>query len=158
MISMKKIFDYLLIATLLIGTAVSFSSCKDDDKENENIPVNNGGGTGTTNGGGTGTTNGDGTGTTNGDGTGTTSSTYNIIGTWKWSDGRDYSLLTLNSNGTFIWTDVDYTYGTDTEYGAYTYSNGVLTFFVNDEIDTLRIKWLNANSFQDEDGDIWVRQ
>lgn len=142
MISMKKIFNYLLIATLLIGTAVSFSSCKDDDKENENIPVNNGGGTGTTNGGGT----------------GTTSSTYSIIGTWKWSDGRDYSLLTLNSNGTFIWTDVDYTYGTDTEYGAYTYSNGVLTFFVNDEIDTLRIKWLNANSFQDEDGDIWVRQ
>ena len=61
MISMKNIFNYLLIATLLIGTAVSFSSCKDDDKENENIPVNNGGGTGTT------------------------SSTYNIIGTWKCS-------------------------------------------------------------------------
>lgn len=130
MISMKKIFNYLLIATLLIGTAVSFSSCKDDDKENENSPVNNG----------------------------TTSSTYNIIGTWKWSDGRDYTLLTLNSNGTCIWTDVDYTYGTDTDYGTYTYSNGVLTFYVDGEIETLRIKWLNANSFQDEDGDIWVRQ
>ena len=33
MISMKKIFNYLLIATLLIGTAVSFNSCKDDDEE-----------------------------------------------------------------------------------------------------------------------------
>ena len=142
MISMKKIFNYLLIATLLIGTAVSFSSCKDDDKENENIPVNNGGGTGTT----------------NGDGTGTTSSTYNIIGTWKCSYGSDYTLLTLNSNGTCIWTDVDYTYGTDTDYGTYTYSNGVLTFYYDDEIETLRIKWLNANSFQDEDGDIWYRQ
>lgn len=30
---MKKIFNYLLIATLLIGTAVSFSSCKDDDED-----------------------------------------------------------------------------------------------------------------------------
>ena len=147
---MKKIFDYLLIATLLIGTAVSFSSCNDDDKENENIPVNNGGGTGTTN--------GDGTGTTNGDGTGTTSSTYNIIGTWKWSDGKDYSLLTLNSNGTFIWTDVDYTYGTDTDYGTYTYSNGVLTIYCDGERETIGIKWLNANSFQDEDGEIWYRQ
>lgn len=33
MISMKKIFNYLLIATLLISTAVSFNSCKDDDEE-----------------------------------------------------------------------------------------------------------------------------
>ena len=66
--------------------------------------------------------------------------------------------MTLNSNGTCIWTDVDYTYGTDTDYGTYTYSNGVLTFYYDDEIETLRIKWLNANSFQDEDGDIWYRQ
>ena len=35
MISMKKIFNYLLIATLLIGTAVSFSSCKDDDEDED---------------------------------------------------------------------------------------------------------------------------
>lgn len=122
MISMKKIFNYLLIATLLIGTAVSFSSCKDDDKENENSP------------------------------------TYNIIGTWKNTYDSGYTLLTLNSNGTCIWTDVDYIDGTYTDYGTYTYSNGVLTFYVDGEIGTLRIKWLNANSIQDEDGDIWVRQ
>ena len=30
---MKKIFNYILIVTLLIGTAVSFGSCKDDDEE-----------------------------------------------------------------------------------------------------------------------------
>lgn len=30
---MKKIFNYLFIATLLIGTAVSFNSCKDDDDD-----------------------------------------------------------------------------------------------------------------------------
>ena len=30
---MKKIFNYLLIVTLLLGTAVSFNSCKDDDEE-----------------------------------------------------------------------------------------------------------------------------
>ena len=30
---MKKIFNYLLIVTLLIGTAVSFGSCKDDDED-----------------------------------------------------------------------------------------------------------------------------
>ena len=33
---MKKIFNYLLIVTLLIGTAVSFGSCKDDDEEDSN--------------------------------------------------------------------------------------------------------------------------
>ena len=142
MISMKKIFNYLLIATLLIGTAVSFSSCKDDDKENENIPVNNGGGTGTTNGGGT----------------GTTSSTYNIIGTWKCSYDSGYTLLTLNSDGTCVWTDVDYTYGKEYDYCSYTYSNGVLTFNFDGERETIGIKWLNANSFQDEDGEIWYRQ
>lgn len=134
MISMKKIFNYLLIATLLIGTAVSFSSCKDDDKENENIPVNNGGGTGTT------------------------SSTYNIIGTWKCSYDSGYTLLTLNSDGTCVWTDVDYTYGKEYEYCSYTYSNGVLTFNFDGERETIGIKWLNANSFQDEDGEIWYRQ
>ena len=130
MISMKKIFNYLLIATLLIGTAVSFSSCKDDDKENENSPVNNG----------------------------TTSSTYNIIGTWKNTYDSGYTLLTLNSNGTCICKDVDYTYGTYTDYATYTYSNGVITFYDNGEIETYRIKWLNANSFQYEDGEIWYRQ
>ena len=30
---MKKVFNYLLIVTLLLGTAVSFNSCKDDDEE-----------------------------------------------------------------------------------------------------------------------------
>ena len=30
---MKKVFNYLLIVTLLIGTAVSFGSCKDDDED-----------------------------------------------------------------------------------------------------------------------------
>lgn len=30
---MKKIFNYLLIVTLLVGTAVSFGSCKDDDED-----------------------------------------------------------------------------------------------------------------------------
>lgn len=134
MISMKKIFNYLLIATLLIGTAVSFSSCKDDDEENENIPVNNGGGTGTT------------------------SSTYNIIGTWKCSYDSGYTLLTLNSDGTCVWTDVSYTYGKEYDYGSYTYSNGVLTFKFDGERETIGIKWLNANSFQDEDGEIWYRQ
>ena len=134
MISMKKFFIYLLIATLLIGTAVSFSSCKDDDKENENIPVNNGGGTGTT------------------------SSTYNIIGTWKCSYDSGYTLLTLNSDGTCVWTDVDYTYGKEYDYCSYTYSNGVLTFNFDGERETIGIKWLNANSFQDEDGEIWYRQ
>ena len=134
MISMKKFFNYLLIATLLIGTAVSFSSCKDDDKENENIPVNNGGGTGTT------------------------SSTYNIIGTWKCSYDSGYTLLTLNSDGTCVWTDVDYTYGKEYDYCSYTYSNGVLTFNFDGERETIGIKWLNANSFQDEDGEIWYRQ
>lgn len=34
---MKKFFNYLLIATLLIGTAVSFNSCKDDDEEHSII-------------------------------------------------------------------------------------------------------------------------
>ena len=130
MISMKKFFNYLLIATLLIGTAVSFSSCKDDDKENENSPVNNG----------------------------TTSSTYNIIGTWKCSYDSGYTLLTLNSDGTCVWTDVDYTYGKEYDYCSYTYSNGVLTFNFDGERETIGIKWLNANSFQDEDGEIWYRQ
>ena len=33
---MKKVFNYLLIVTLLLGTAVSFNSCKDDDDEDSN--------------------------------------------------------------------------------------------------------------------------
>ena len=68
--------------------------------------------------------------------------------------------MQLNSNGTLILTEVD-TYGTDTDYGTYTYSNGILTLFFSDDIETVRIKWLNADSFQfqdEEDGDIWVRQ
>lgn len=36
---MKKIFNYLLIVTLLLGTAVSFNSCKDDDEDSNKSKI-----------------------------------------------------------------------------------------------------------------------
>ena len=142
MISMKKIFNYLLIATLLIGTAVSFSSCKDDDKENENIPVNNGGGTGTTNGGGT----------------GTTSSTYNIIGTWKCSVNGWTTYWTFNADGTGTWQEYETGAADDAYRFTYTFANNTIIEYYSYGTETTTIRWVDKNHFIDEDDDHWYRQ
>lgn len=115
---MKKIFNYLLIVTLLIGTAVSFSSCKDDDDD------------------------------------------YKIAGVWKWTDaGGDYAVITLNEDGSCIYFDYDTEYGSDTEYGRYSYGSGsnYITFYIGDESENWTISWVDKNHIV-MDGDHWYRQ
>ena len=131
---MKKIFNYLLIATLLIGTAVSFSSCKDDDKENENIPVNNGGGTGTT------------------------SSTYNIIGTWKCSGNGWTTYWTFNADGTGTWQEYETGAADDAYRFTYTFANNTIIEYYSYDTETTTIRWVDKNHFIDEDDDHWYRQ
>ena len=116
---MKKVFNYLLIVTLLIGTAVSFGSCKDDDEDEDG---------------------------------------YSIVGTWKCSYDDGYYLWTLNADGTYVWVDKDYGYEADTDYGTYTYKDGVLVVYMGDEGEAWNLTWVDKNHFIDDDGDDWYRQ
>ena len=117
---MKKIFNYLLIVTLLIGTAVSFNSCKDDDDEDSNKSK--------------------------------------IVGTWKHTFSTGYVLWTFNSNGTCVWSEKDYASVSYTDYGTYTYKDGVLVVYMGDEGEVWNLTWVDKNHFIDDEGDHWYRQ
>ena len=117
---MKKVFNYLLIVTLLLGTAVSFNSCKDDDDEDSNKSK--------------------------------------IVGTWKHTFSTGYVLWTFNSNGTCVWSEKDYASVSYTDYGTYTYKDGVLVVYMGDEGETWNLTWVDKNHFIDDDGDDWYRQ
>ena len=117
---MKKVFNYLLIVTLLLGTAVSFNSCKDDDDEDSNKSK--------------------------------------IVGTWKHTFSTGYVLWTFNSNGTCVWSEKDYASVSYTDYGTYTYKDGVLVVYMGDEGEAWNLTWVDKNHFIDDDGDDWYRQ
>ena len=117
---MKKVFNYLLIVTLLLGTAVSFNSCKDDDDEDSNKSK--------------------------------------IVGTWKHTFSTGYVLWTFNSNGTCVWSEKDYASVSYTDYGTYTYKDGVLVVYMGDEGEVWNLTWVDKNHFIDDDGDDWYRQ
>ena len=117
---MKKVFNYLLIVTLLLGTAVSFNSCKDDDDEDSNKSK--------------------------------------IVGTWKHTFSTGYVLWTFNSNGTCVWSEKDYASVSYTDYGTYTYQDGVLVVYMGDEGEVSNLTWVDKNHFIDDDGCEWYRQ
>lgn len=54
-----------------------------------------------------------------------------IVGSWRYDDDATwYSIVTFNSNGTYVWTDYSYyneTWHTmDTEAGTYSFRDGIL--------------------------------
>lgn len=89
---------------------------------------------------------------------------YSIIGTWKYTFNgpNDYSLLTLNANGTGHYFELDNGEIDGDEDFRYSYSDNIMTIFYEDgERETVIINWKNRNMFVTswlDDVDTWIRQ